>query len=70
MQKPPKYVSPPGTWKTKTGLRAASLLCLVIVAGIGGSLAGTPRVWFDAVMVIVLLAPVRILTFLARENPR
>ncbi|KAK4099347.1 hypothetical protein N658DRAFT_517426 [Parathielavia hyrcaniae] len=59
---PPKYVSPPGTWKTKLGLRAASILFIIVLAGIGGSLATTPRV--DTVMIIaVVLAPAIIVTF-------
>lgn len=53
---PPKYVSPPGTWKTKLGLRATSAFFLVLIAAIGGSLATTPRVDF-AVMMGIAFAP-------------
>jgi hypothetical protein len=55
---PPKYVSPAGTWKTKLGLRAASVLCLIIIAGVGGSLAATPRVEMMAIMLLVLVPAV------------
>lgn len=49
---PPKYVSPPWRWKTKLGLRAASALFLLVLAGIGGSLATTPRIDFAVTMAI------------------
>lgn len=60
---PPKYVSPPGTWKTKLALRAASLVCVIVLAGLGGSLATTPRVEMGTV-VLVLLVPA-----VSRTNP-
>jgi hypothetical protein len=53
---PPKYVSPPGTWKTKLSLRAASIVFIVVLAGLGGSLATTPRV-DTMVLMMVVLAP-------------
>ncbi|KAK3305273.1 uncharacterized protein B0T15DRAFT_531800 [Chaetomium strumarium] len=60
---PPKYVSPPGTWRTKLALRAASVLFLIIIAGVGGSLAATPRVEMTAVMLLVLV-PALLATFI------
>ncbi|KAK4152168.1 hypothetical protein C8A00DRAFT_44719 [Chaetomidium leptoderma] len=58
---PPKYVSPPGTWKTKLALRAASLVCVVVIAGLGGSLATTSRVHLGLMMAV--LVPALIVTF-------
>jgi hypothetical protein len=55
---PPKYVSPPGTWKTKLGLRAASILFIIVLAGIGGALAATPRVDTMMLMMVVLVPAV------------
>jgi hypothetical protein len=55
---PPKYVSPPGTWKTKLSLRAASIICLVVLGGLGGSLAAMPRVDTMMLMVVVLVPAV------------
>ncbi|KAK4126798.1 hypothetical protein N657DRAFT_677529 [Parathielavia appendiculata] len=57
--KPPEYVSPPETWKSKTALRAASLVFLVVIAGIGGSLSTMPRLdiaWLILIMVVPGLA--------------
>ncbi|KAG7286270.1 hypothetical protein NEMBOFW57_008578 [Staphylotrichum longicolle] len=62
-EQPPKYVSPPGTWKTKLALRLASLVFLVIIAGIGGSLAATPRVEVLSIMVLALV-PALAITFI------
>ena len=55
---PPKYVSPPGTWKTKLSLRAASIIFIVVLAGLGGSLAVTPRVTALVIMMVVLVPAV------------
>ncbi|KAK3897001.1 hypothetical protein C8A05DRAFT_39446, partial [Staphylotrichum tortipilum] len=52
---PPKYVSPPGTWRTKVGLRAASLLFIIILAGLCGALATTPRLEGSWSLILVLL---------------
>ncbi|KAK3295092.1 uncharacterized protein B0H64DRAFT_418736 [Chaetomium fimeti] len=60
---PPKYVSPPGTWKTKLGLRAGSVLCVIILAGIGGSLAANERIDGGSLLMVVL-APALIVTFI------
>ncbi|KAK4043902.1 hypothetical protein C8A01DRAFT_12614 [Parachaetomium inaequale] len=60
---PPKYVSPPGTWKTKLGLRASSIVFVIILAGLGGSLAANPRLSSTAWM-MVALAPAVIVTFI------
>ncbi|EAQ84567.1 predicted protein [Chaetomium globosum CBS 148.51] len=59
---PPKYVSPPGTWRTKLGLRAGSVLCVIILAGLSGSLAANPRIEAGALLMVVL-APAIIVTF-------
>ncbi|KAH6842464.1 hypothetical protein B0I37DRAFT_314340 [Chaetomium sp. MPI-CAGE-AT-0009] len=60
---PPKYVSPPGTWRTKLGLRAVSVLCVTILAGVGGSLAANERIDAGSLL-MVILAPAMIVTFL------
>ncbi|KAL2139465.1 hypothetical protein VTI28DRAFT_5132 [Corynascus sepedonium] len=60
---PPKYVSPPTTWRTKLGLRVASMVFLVILCGLGGSLATDSRVDGDTLMIVVL-APAAIVTFI------
>ncbi|KAK4235108.1 hypothetical protein C8A03DRAFT_18098 [Achaetomium macrosporum] len=61
--RPPKYVSPPGTWRTKLALRAASVLFLIIIAGVGGSLSATPRVEMMAIMLLILV-PALLATFI------
>jgi hypothetical protein len=37
-EQPPKYVSSTRMWRSKVGLRLGSLVCLVVIAGLGGSL--------------------------------
>ena len=64
----PKYVSPPGTWRAKLGLRIASVVCLIIIAGVGGSLATTPRVYDMTWIMGIAFAPaVRLCPFLHLE---
>ncbi|KAL2162468.1 hypothetical protein VTH06DRAFT_7381 [Thermothelomyces fergusii] len=60
---PPKYVSPPGTWKTKLALRAASIVFLIILCALAGSLAADSRL-DGATLLIVILAPAAIVTFI------
>ncbi|KAL2129891.1 hypothetical protein VTI74DRAFT_7166 [Chaetomium olivicolor] len=59
---PPKYVSPPGTWKTKAGLRGSSLVCLVVVAGLLGSLATNDRL--SVTLTVVVLVPPLVAVFI------
>lgn len=55
---PPKYVSPPGTWRTKAGLRAASLAWNIVLLGLVISLATTARVNTYLPLLVVLPAVV------------
>ncbi|KAL1836115.1 hypothetical protein VTJ49DRAFT_5560 [Mycothermus thermophilus] len=54
---PPKYTSPPRDWKSKFGLRLASILFLIIVGGLAGSLAANDRVEWMFEFTIAALCP-------------
>ncbi|KAL2186966.1 hypothetical protein L209DRAFT_752783 [Thermothelomyces heterothallicus CBS 203.75] len=60
---PPKYVSPPGTWKTKLGIRAASIVFLIVLSGLAGSLAADSRL-DGTTLLIVVLGPAAVVTFI------
>ncbi len=56
---PPKYVSPRWAWITKLVLRVASVVCLIVVAGLFGSLMSNPRIDTRPVFFTLMLPIVR-----------
>ncbi|KAK4223253.1 hypothetical protein QBC38DRAFT_373524 [Podospora fimiseda] len=44
---PPKYVSSPSAWRSKLVMRAWAILCCIIIAGVGGSIAALDGVEGD-----------------------
>ncbi|KAK4133963.1 hypothetical protein BT67DRAFT_434565 [Trichocladium antarcticum] len=60
---PPHYISPSGTWRTKLCLRIASMVFLVLVAGLGGSIVSSSRVDVWYIRILVLLVPALVVTF-------
>ncbi|KAK3987293.1 hypothetical protein QBC44DRAFT_331810 [Cladorrhinum sp. PSN332] len=57
---PPKYAASPAAWKSKLVLRAWAVLCCIIIAGVGGSIAALDGVEGDFML---LLGPVLVVPF-------
>jgi hypothetical protein len=52
---PPKYVSPRWAWITKLVLRVASVVGLVVLAGLAGSMMSNPRIHVSSLLFVMVL---------------